>query len=75
LTVPIHAILEKDSKKFVLVRDDSNRLIPKQVELGEANDTRVQVISGVEEGESVAVNAQDLATAVFDDKPSSDSSI
>lgn len=75
LTVPIHAILEKDAKKFVLVRDDSNRLIPKQVELGEANDTRVQVISGVEEGESVAINAQDLATAVFDEKTSSETNI
>ncbi|AMV32193.1 Macrolide export protein MacA [Pirellula sp. SH-Sr6A] len=74
LTIPLHAILEKDSKTYVLVRDASNRLQPKPVELGESSDTRVHVLSGLEEGESIAINAQDLATAVFDEKPASDTS-
>jgi multidrug efflux pump subunit AcrA (membrane-fusion protein) len=67
VTVPLQAVVEKDDKTYVVVKDDHENMQPRFVELGEASDTRVSVQSGLSEGESVAVNAQDLKNAVFGD--------
>jgi len=67
VTVPLQAVVEKDDKTYVVVKDDQENMQPRFVELGEASDTRVSVQSGLSEGESVAVNAQDLKNAVFGD--------
>ncbi len=67
VTVPIHAVVEHEDQTYVVVKDESNRLHPRAVELGQASDTRVSVQSGLNEGESIAINAQDLIEAVFTD--------
>jgi len=68
VTVPLQAVVEKDDKTYVVVKDQQENLQPRFVELGEASDTRVSIQSGLSEGESIAVNAQDLMNAVFGDK-------
>ncbi len=65
VTVPLHAVVEHEDKKYVVVRDDDNHLHPRPVELGQASDTRVSIQSGLSEGESIAVNAKDLADLIF----------
>lgn len=65
VNVPLHAVVEHDQQTYVVVRDDSNRLIPRPVELGQASDTRVSIQKGLNAGESIAINAQDLIGAVF----------
>ena len=67
VTVPLQAVVEKDDKTYVVVKDDHEHMQPRFVELGEASDTRVSIQSGLREGESIAVNAQDLMNAVFSD--------
>ncbi|MEQ1825352.1 MAG: efflux RND transporter periplasmic adaptor subunit [Pirellula sp.] len=67
VNVPLHAVVEHDQQTYVVVRDETNRLRPRQVELGQASDTRVSIQSGLSEGEAIAINAQDLMDAVFTD--------
>ncbi len=68
VTVPLHAVVEHDARTYVVVKDDGNRLHPRQVELGKANETRVSIESGLAEGDSIAINAQDLMDMVFTDE-------
>ncbi len=41
--------------------------VPQAVELGLASETRVSVKEGLQEGELIAVNAQDLISALLPD--------
>ncbi len=70
LTVPLHAVVKHDEKTYVIVRDEGNRPHARPVELGQTNDTKVSIQSGLSEGESIAMNAQDLMEAMFSDKDS-----
>ncbi len=65
VTVPLHAVVTHDEKTYVVVRDESNRPHARHVELGQASDTKVSIQSGLSEGESIAMNAQDLVEAMF----------
>jgi HlyD family secretion protein len=69
VNIPLHAVVEHEQKTYVVVREDGNRLVPRPVSLGQASETRVSVQSGLSEGESIAINAQDLMDAVFTDNP------
>jgi RND family efflux transporter MFP subunit len=66
INVPLHAVVEKDDQTYVVVKSD-DQLHPRPIALGQASDTRVAVESGLDEGESVAINAQDLLEMVFAD--------
>ncbi len=66
VSVPLPAVVEHNEKKYVVVRDN-DRLIPKAVELGPSNDTRVSIQNGLSEGEIFAINAQDLMDSLFTD--------
>jgi HlyD family secretion protein len=66
VNVPLHAVVEKDDQTYVVVKDN-DQLHPRPIELGQASDTRVAVESGLNEGESVAINAHDLLEMVFAD--------
>lgn len=66
INVPLHAVVEKDDQTYVVVKDH-DQLSPRPIELGQASDTRVAVESGLDEGESVAINAHDLLEMVFAD--------
>jgi len=68
VTVPLHAVVKHDEKTYVIVRDEANRPHARSVELGQNNDTKVSIQSGLSEGESIAMNAQELAEALFTDK-------
>jgi HlyD family secretion protein len=71
VNVPLHAVVEHEQQNYVVVRDESNRLRPRHVELGQASDTRVSIQSGLAEGEAIAINAQDLIEAIFTDQSGS----
>jgi HlyD family secretion protein len=57
LTVPIESTLSHDGKTFVKVRDPKNptKEIEKEVQLGIEGDTEVEVLSGLSQGDSVAI--------------------
>ena len=65
VNVPLHAIVEHDDETYVVVRNESNEMHPRPVSLGRASETRVSIESGLDEGESIAINAQDLVDALF----------
>jgi len=64
VTVPLHAIVQHDEQTYVLVRDEGG-LEPRSVDLGQASETRVSISRGLDEGESIAVNPQQFAEALF----------
>lgn len=64
LTVPRSAVLVTGERSLVFVRDTSGgRLVPRDVRLGVANDTRVEVLSGLRSGETVVASATFLIDA------------
>lgn len=73
VNVPLHAVVEKEDKTYVVVKDENDQLHPRPVELGQASDTRVCIEQGLQEGESIAINAHDLLDVVFtqDSEPTS----
>lgn len=71
VNVPLYAVVEHDDETYVVVRDGDNRLEPRPVDLGRASETRVSIQNGLSEGESIAINAQDLASAIFSDSTDS----
>ena len=55
LTVPVEAIQRNDNKTTVLVVDQQNTVQRREVTLGVAGSNRVEIVSGVTEGERVIV--------------------
>jgi len=55
LTVPLEAVLHKGSQATVLVVNSQNLVEERQVKLGQEESTRIEVLSGVSEGERVIV--------------------
>jgi len=70
VNVPLHAIVEHEDETYVVVRNEGNQMQSRSVSLGRASETRVSIVSGLDEGESIAINAQDLMDAVFSDNSS-----
>ncbi len=64
VTVPLHAVVQHDEQTYVLVRENDN-LEPRSVDLGRASETRVSIHHGLSEGESIAINPQEFAEALF----------
>ncbi|HKF25273.1 MAG TPA: hypothetical protein VKB24_04835, partial [Candidatus Acidoferrum sp.] len=57
LTVPEAAVLrDAENEPFVYVQDAANEFSRRQVVLGEAGNGRVQIKSGLKDGEHVAGN-------------------
>lgn len=55
LTIPIQAVQHKDGKSTVLVVDQQNRVQPREIQTGIEDPSRVEVISGLGEGDRVIV--------------------
>ncbi len=55
LTVPIQAVQHENGKSQVLVLDQHNRVQPRQIETGLEDPSRVEVLSGLAEGDRVIV--------------------
>ncbi len=64
VTVPLHAVVQHDDQTYVLVREN-DALEPRSVDLGRASETRISVHQGLKEGESIAINPQEFADALF----------
>ncbi|MGC2109274.1 MAG: efflux RND transporter periplasmic adaptor subunit [Candidatus Korobacteraceae bacterium] len=55
LTVPVDAIQRGQNKTSVLIVDEQNRVEPRDVELGVEGTNRVEILSGLAEGDRVIV--------------------
>ncbi|MEO6909816.1 MAG: efflux RND transporter periplasmic adaptor subunit [Edaphobacter sp.] len=58
LTVPIQAVVQGDSQSYVLALEKKNRVQKKVVTLGVQGANKVEITSGLTEGEMVIVSAQ-----------------
>lgn len=55
LTIPIQAVQHHDGKASVLVVDQQNRVQPREIQTGLEDPNRVEVLSGLSDGERVIV--------------------
>ena len=55
LTVPIQAVQHHDGKASVLIVDQQNRVQQREIQTGLEDPNRVEVLSGLNEGERVIV--------------------
>ncbi|HET7374944.1 MAG TPA: efflux RND transporter periplasmic adaptor subunit [Gemmatimonadaceae bacterium] len=63
LTVPRSAVLATGERSIIFVRDSSGMLTPREVAVGAANDTRVEILRGLSAGETVVSSATFLVDA------------
>ena len=63
LAVPVSAVIDSGVRQIVLVEKGEGRFEPREVKLGERNDSNVAVLEGVSEGEKVVVSANFLLDA------------
>jgi len=57
LLVPADAVLDAGLRKVVFVEESENRFTPREVKVGAATGTMVEILSGLEKGEKVASGA------------------
>jgi multidrug efflux pump subunit AcrA (membrane-fusion protein) len=55
LTIPVQAVQHKDGKSTVMVVDQQNRVQPREIQTGVEDSSRVEVVSGLSEGDRVIV--------------------
>lgn len=60
ISVPLNAVIEKNDEKYVYTIDENNVAHKKVVETGIKNDTSIEIVSGIENGEQVVVKGQDF---------------
>ena len=63
LAVPMEAVIVTGERNLVFVRDSTGTLLPRQVVLGTRAGDRVQVLSGLQEGETIVSSANFLVDA------------
>jgi len=63
LTVPDSAVIDSGTRRIVLVQVAEGRFEPREVKVGARDDSHVQVLEGVREGERVVVSANFLIDA------------
>jgi membrane fusion protein, copper/silver efflux system len=63
INVPRSAVLVTGERNLVFVRDSIGTLIPREVTRGRATDDRVEIVSGLREGETVVASATFLVDA------------
>lgn len=56
LVIPKAALMEKDGEEYVFVVDSENKVTQKTVKSGAKGDDQVEILSGLQEGEQVAVS-------------------
>lgn len=60
ILVPTPAVLRTGQRNLVVVAEDGGRFTPREVRLGAEGDGRVEILSGVSQGEEVVTSAQFL---------------
>lgn len=63
LSVPRSAVLVTGKRALAFVRDAAGTLIPREVVPGQATDDRIEIMSGLREGETVVASATFLVDA------------
>jgi len=63
LNVPRSSVLVTGKRALVFVRDSTGILVPREVTLGQGTDNRIEVLSGLREGETVVASATFLIDA------------
>ncbi|HSE44135.1 MAG TPA: efflux RND transporter periplasmic adaptor subunit [Gemmatimonadales bacterium] len=63
LNVPRSSVLVTGKRALVFVRDSTGVLVPREVTLGQGTDDRIEVLSGLREGETVVASATFLVDA------------
>jgi RND family efflux transporter MFP subunit len=63
IAVPVSAVIDSGARQIVLVQQDVGRFEPREVKLGASGREYVEVLSGVQVGESVVVSANFLIDA------------
>jgi Cu/Ag efflux protein CusF len=63
VTVPVSAVIDSGTRQIVLIQQGEGRFEPREVKLGAAATTHVEVIEGVKDGEQVVVAANFLIDA------------
>lgn len=63
LTVPRDAVLSTGERNLVFLRERDGPLAPREVALGAANDTRVEILRGLAPGDTVVASATFLIDA------------
>ena len=63
VTVPNSAVIDSGTRRIVLVQLAEGRFQPREVKLGNRNDSYVEILEGVKDGESVVVAANFLLDA------------
>jgi len=63
VTVPQSAVLNTGERSVVFVRRDDGALVPREVETGITGDDRIEVLSGLADGETVVSSAAFLIDA------------
>ncbi|QEG02438.1 Putative efflux system component YknX [Stieleria maiorica] len=64
LTVPIQSVIERDDQTWVLIRQN-DQLVGQPVETGRQTDSVVQVVSGLSDGDQVALNPRQFVDDVL----------
>ncbi|MDR3220745.1 MAG: efflux RND transporter periplasmic adaptor subunit [Candidatus Accumulibacter sp.] len=61
--VPISAVIDSGTRQVAIAQTGEGRFEPREVKLGARNDTHVEILDGVQEGEQVVVAANFLIDA------------
>jgi HlyD family secretion protein len=62
MVVPVQSVVQRDGQAYVVVRR-GERVETREVTLGRSNDTRVQILDGLEVGDEVALNPTSVVDA------------
>lgn len=63
VTVPRSAVLSTGERSIVFVREPGGQLVAREVSVGAANDTRIEILRGLAAGEEVVASATFLVDA------------
>lgn len=63
VNIPRSAVLVTGRRALIFVRDSAGTLVPREVTLGRGTDDRIEILSGLREGETVVASATFLVDA------------
>ena len=55
LTIPIEAIHQEGNQSYVLVKDNNNLLIKKDIKTGIETDTTIEILEGLSENDQIVI--------------------
>lgn len=55
LTLPIEAVSEEKNQKYVLIKDENNKINKKEIKTGIETDTEIEILEGLKENDKVIV--------------------